>query len=252
MYWAATPASTITSHSAACTTLSAGDDAAWPPHHDGGDQAEGDVLGRPSVYFFFLSAPDFELGARARSPSTRRALLVVEQVGDRAARSTRTPGSRTSASKGTPRRRCRSTCRARSRCRSGRASLTVRGLPPARRGGGLLLVALDVDAPVGALAGAQHADRAVLLLERDHAPGTRAAAPPSRGGTARWRAPPASLGLVVWTWSERDAETLHQAGELGHLEHHLQHGGDHDVARARSGSGTSRRTVCSWSSRKRG
>src|SRR5918994_5386905 len=39
----------------------------------------------------------------------------------------------------------------------------------------LLLVALDVDAPVGALTGAQHADRAVLLLERDDAarPGDR-------------------------------------------------------------------------------
>ena len=48
-------------------------------------------------------------------------------------------------------------------------SLTERGLPPSRRGGRQVLVALDVDAPVGALAGAQHARRAVLLLERDDA-----------------------------------------------------------------------------------
>src|SRR4029079_67452 len=41
----------------------------------------------------------------------------------------------------------------------------------ARRG--LLLVGLGVDAPVGARARAQHADRAVLLLERDHAAGAR-------------------------------------------------------------------------------
>src|SRR5207248_7123967 len=39
--------------------------------------------------------------------------------------------------------------------------------PPGR---GLLLVALDVDAPVGAAAGAKHAHRAVLLMEGDHAP----------------------------------------------------------------------------------
>src|SRR4051812_45556271 len=37
----------------------------------------------------------------------------------------------------------------------------------------LLLVPLDVDAPVGARPGAQHADRAVLLLERDHAARSR-------------------------------------------------------------------------------
>jgi hypothetical protein len=40
-------------------------------------------------------------------------------------------------------------------------------------GRALFLVALDVDAPVGARTRAQHADRAVLLLERDDAPGAR-------------------------------------------------------------------------------
>src|SRR5207302_10730755 len=72
----------------------------------------------------------------------------------------------------------------------------------------LLLVTLDVDAPVGALAGAQHADRAVLLLEGDDAAGPR-----------RRRL------LLVWVLhgdgrlehrAERDAQALEQAGELGH------------------------------------
>ena len=37
----------------------------------------------------------------------------------------------------------------------------------------LLLVALDVDAPIGAFTSAQHARGAVLLVERDHATGAR-------------------------------------------------------------------------------
>lgn len=39
------------------------------------------------------------------------------------------------------------------------------------RGGDRLLVGVDVDAPVGALTGAQHADRAVLLEQADHSAG---------------------------------------------------------------------------------
>src|SRR5207248_10567810 len=46
-------------------------------------------------------------------------------------------------------------------------ALTAAGAP--RRA--LLLVTLDVDAPVRALPGAEHADGAVLLLEGDDAPG---------------------------------------------------------------------------------
>src|ERR1044072_592552 len=45
------------------------------------------------------------------------------------------------------------------------------GLATLAAGRPLLLVALDVDAPVGALTGAEHARGAVLLLEGDHAPG---------------------------------------------------------------------------------
>src|SRR5687767_12925801 len=45
-------------------------------------------------------------------------------------------------------------------------------LAPLASGRGLVLVALDVDAPVGALPGTQHADRAVVLGEADDAPGT--------------------------------------------------------------------------------
>ncbi len=54
---------------------------------------------------------------------------------------------------------------------AGRGALTVRGLPPHGAGGRELLVALDVDAPVGAAAAAQHAGRAVVLLEGDDAAG---------------------------------------------------------------------------------
>ena len=70
----------------------------------------------------------------------------------------------------------------------------------------LLLVALDVDAPVGALARAQHADRAVLLLERDHA--TRA-----RGRVfALVRVLHGDRGLEHRL--ERDAQPADQPGEL--------------------------------------
>ena len=70
----------------------------------------------------------------------------------------------------------------------------------------LLLVALDVDAPVGALPGAQHADGAVLLLERDDA--------------ARARGRVFALVRVLHRDRrlqhrlERDAEAADDAGEL--------------------------------------
>src|SRR5205085_152312 len=76
----------------------------------------------------------------------------------------------------------------------------------------LLLVALDVDAPVGALPGAEHADGAVLLLEGDDAPGPGRRVLPLVGvlhGHGRLHHRP-----------ERDAETLDQARagkfSLGH------------------------------------
>src|SRR3954452_18877286 len=45
------------------------------------------------------------------------------------------------------------------------------GLAALAAGRGLVVVALDVDAPVGALARAQHADRAVVLEQGDDAAG---------------------------------------------------------------------------------
>ena len=53
------------------------------------------------------------------------------------------------------------------------STLRLRGRPPCLFAGICLLVRIDVDAPVGALARAQHADRAVFLLERDDAAGAR-------------------------------------------------------------------------------
>ena len=70
----------------------------------------------------------------------------------------------------------------------------------------LLLVALDVDAPVGALARAQHADGAVLLLERDDATGAR------RRVFRLVRVLHGDRGLEHRL--EGDAETADQAGEL--------------------------------------
>src|ERR1700737_3713528 len=49
--------------------------------------------------------------------------------------------------------------------------LDAAGPTPFPSGRRLVFVALDVDAPVGAAAGAQHADRAVFLLQGDDAPG---------------------------------------------------------------------------------
>ena len=84
MYSAAAPASTTTSHSAACTTLLRGDHPQGADDHHGGDDAEGDVLRRPSA----TSCPSSRAPASSsgysgtvsiHSPSL---VLVVEQVGD--------------------------------------------------------------------------------------------------------------------------------------------------------------------------
>ena len=76
---------------------------------------------------------------------------------------------------------------------------------------GQLLVALDVDAPVGAGADAQHADRAVVLPQGDHAAG------PDRRGLLLVRVlhGVGALGDGAHHRAERDAETLDQAGNLG-------------------------------------
>ena len=59
-------------------------------------------------------------------------------------------------------------------------TLRTRGRPPCATGGRQLGVALDVQAPVGALARAEHADRAVLLEQPDGAAAARRAGRPSR------------------------------------------------------------------------
>lgn len=51
-------------------------------------------------------------------------------------------------------------------------SLTERGLPPGRRGGASCFVPLNVNAPVRALTGAQHAGGAVLFVQGDDPAGT--------------------------------------------------------------------------------
>ena len=180
-----TPASTSTSYSAACTTLLVVTTRIAPTTMIDGDDAEGDVL-RDHGRRRSCRQPhrrhllDLLLGAGLVGLELGHGLHPLAEAGPCRgagrrswARSTRTRGSRTGRRTGTPRRRCRSTCTASSRCRSGRARSTVRGLPPGAAGRRQLLVALDVDAPVGALAGAQHADRAVLLEQGDDAAGPR-------------------------------------------------------------------------------
>ena len=54
------------------------------------------------------------------------------------------------------------------------------GLAALTTGRGQVLVGLDVDAPVGALVGAEHARGAVLLVQGDHATG------PGRGSSLTW------------------------------------------------------------------
>src|SRR5215207_3982128 len=93
----------------------------------------------------------------------------------------------------------------------------------------LLLVALDVDAPIGALTGAQHADGAVLFLQRDDAASARRRILPlvrvlHRDGALEHRL-------------ERDTEAADEPRslgfrELGHLERHLQRAGDENVGEA--------------------
>src|SRR5215204_2815421 len=94
----------------------------------------------------------------------------------------------------------------------------------------LLLVSFDVDAPVGALPRTQHADGAVLFLQRDDTPRTRG-----------WVLPLMRVlhgdGALEHRL-ERDAETSYEPRslgflrELGHLERHLQSTGDEDVREA--------------------
>ena len=82
---------------------------------------------------------------------------LVRQVGDVAGRVLVGRATRTARRRGRPRRRSRSTCTARSRSRTGRARACAAGRRRVRRD--RLRVRVDVDAPVGALAGAEHAGR---------------------------------------------------------------------------------------------
>src|SRR5262249_4767997 len=103
---------------------------------------------------------------------------------------------------------------------------------------------LDVDAPVGAGARAQHADRAVLLLERDDA--ARA------GGRI--------LSLVrvlhgdrrLQHRLERDAEAADHAGKLGLLHIAALKTPVRGLVSRPVGSTTCEASSCSWSARRRG
>src|SRR6056297_3471932 len=101
---------------------------------------------------------------------------------------------------------------------------------PAR--GCQLLVALDVDAPVGARPRAQHARSAVALVQGDDATGT------DRGCFLLVRVLH-RVGTVddgVLEDPERDAETLEEAGDLGLVRHCELRASEHDLEDGRDGS----------------
>ena len=82
-------------------------------------------------------------------------------------------------------------------------------------------MALDVDAPVGALAA--HSMQTVQFSS------LRAMTPRARGGGASFTCGYCTVTAGFMHRLERDAEALDQAGELGHSEHHLEDAGDDDV-----------------------
>ena len=114
-----------------------------------------------------------------------------------------------------------------------------------------VLVALDVDAPVGALAGAQHAGRAVLLVEGDDAAcpgGGRLLDPRVLDGVG-------ALREGAHHRPHGDAEALQQAGELEVGSWHQTSTFSTPVTTmltSDSGIRTFQASVWSWSSRNRG
>src|SRR5579884_368425 len=109
----------------------------------------------------------------------------------------------------------------------------------------LLLVPLDVDAPVGALPRTQHADGAVLLLERDHA--TR----PRCGVLAFVRV--LHRDRTLQHRAEGHTESLDEPGELParHQNATLKMPVTTTLARP-IGIRTFHARACNWSSRRRG
>ena len=108
-----------------------------------------------------------------------------------------------------------------------------------------LLVRVDVDAPRRALARAQHADRAVLLHQRDHAARARR--------QLRQR-----VGIVRGDRAAGQVAQRHdEAGEQSTREHQPRHphhsdGRDARAGAARAGTRPVQASFCSWSSRRRG
>src|SRR6056297_1899187 len=181
MYCAATPASTITNHSAACTTffevttLSAAKimNAAMMPN------ATFCATLMPSAARItaltwsrsFLVRSGFEVGRLGhRLHPLAELLLVVEQVGDLGL-GVLVLGA---PEQGVERAHLHADAAVHAQRVVDVEAIEVVHLARLAAGAarrGQLLVALDVDAPVGARPGAQHARRAVALVQRDHTTG---------------------------------------------------------------------------------
>jgi hypothetical protein len=124
---------------------------------------------RAAVASSFDGSPSTSCAAAAaRSHPLAEPVLVVQQVADVVLGVLELGRPVAARRTGRPRCRCRSTCTARSRCEPVEHVALPR---PGRAGTTTSPCASRCRCTSRALAGAQHADRAVLLEQRDHAAG---------------------------------------------------------------------------------
>ena len=187
MYWAATPASTTTRYRAACTTFFVVTTRMAAPIMTTASSMKAKSMGKVSAENIVPAHPappararhllDLDLGAGLvglevghRLHPLAQAGLVVEQVGD-ADLGVLVLGA---PEQGLERAHLDADPAVHAqRVVDGEAvqRVLLAGLAPLAARRRQVLVPLDVDAPVRALAGAQHAGRAVLLVEGDDAAG---------------------------------------------------------------------------------
>ena len=229
MYWAATPASTITSHSAACTTFFV------VTTHSAAKTITAAMIPNPTFRATLIAS---SAGERSRRPGLDRhcffsrscfelrrlghrlhplaeLVLVVQEVGD-AGLGVLVLGA---PEQGVERAHLDADAAVHAQ-----RVVDVEAVEQAHRawlaagpaGRGQRLVALDVDAPVRARAGAQHAHRAVVLAQGDHAAGARR----RRLLLLRVLHRLGALGDGAPERLQRHAEALHQPGHLRLADRH--------------------------------
>src|ERR1700719_4133167 len=208
MYWAAAPARTTTRNNAACTTLR---DRTTPiaaaPIATAKTQKATCCSHTALLLTLRLGADLERLGFRHELHPLPQLDLVVQQVGDLELRvlvfgapEQGVEGAHLDADPAVHAQRVVDVEAVEHADRAWAATFSS--------GWALLLVPFDVDAPVRALAGAEHADGAVLFLEGDDAPGPRCR------GLLLVRVLDRDRGFQHGL--ERHAETADEAGHLGH------------------------------------